>query len=61
MSSVSVSISTDNGPAEEGLVIQENLPYLTQCAVSVSEMDIVSPALIESAVWSWLPGYSCKL
>ena len=49
----------DNGPEDEGLVTQENLPYLMQCPVAVSEMDIVSPALVAAAIWTWAPGYSC--
>ena len=42
-----------NGPKEEGLVSPDNLPYLLQCGVSVSEMDLVSPGLIAYATWSW--------
>jgi hypothetical protein len=47
-----------NGPKQEGLIIRENLPYLTQCPVSVSEMDLVSPPLISTAIWTWAPGLS---
>jgi hypothetical protein len=47
-----------NGPEAEGLVIRENLPYLMQCPVTVSEMDLISPPLIAAAVWTWAPGYS---
>ena len=47
----------DDGPKEEGLVVLENLPYLLQCGVSVSSMDLVSPHLLGGAVWSWSPGY----
>lgn len=50
----------DNGPAKEGLLIRENIPYLMQCPVSVSSMDIVSPDLIEAAVWSWATGFSSE-
>ena len=49
---------TDNGPAEEGLVVSENFPYLLQCPVTCLQMDLASPDLITSAVWSWAPGYS---
>ena len=48
---------TDNGPKEEGLVVLENLPYLLQCGVSISSMDLVSPPLLHGAVWSWSLGY----
>ncbi|CAI8033125.1 hypothetical protein GBAR_LOCUS18682 [Geodia barretti] len=47
-----------NGPEHEGLIIPENLPYLTQCPVTVSEMDLVSPPLVAAAIWSWAPGFS---
>ena len=50
--------SPDNGPEAEGLIIRENLPYLMQCPVTVSEMDLISPPLIAAAVWTWAPGYS---
>lgn len=46
-----------DGPKEEGLVVLENLPYLLQCGVSISSMDLVSPHLLGGAVWSWSPGY----
>lgn len=51
---------SDNGPAAEGLVIQENLPYLLQCPVSIPSMDIASPGLLGAAVWSWADGFSGK-
>ena len=52
------TLATDNGPEHEGLIIPENLPYLTQCPVTVSEMDLVSPPLVAAAIWSWAPGFS---
>eukprot|EP00118_Oscarella_pearsei_P002498 m.10722 g.10722 ORF g.10722 m.10722 type:complete len:569 (+) comp22588_c0_seq1:3-1709(+) len=42
-----------NGPKEEGLVTPANLPYLLQCGVSVTQMDLISPGLVSYATWSW--------
>lgn len=51
---------TDNGPAEEGLIVPENYPYVLQCPVSISKLDLVSPGLINGSIWSWKQGYSGK-
>lgn len=51
-----------NGPADEGLVTRENMPFILQCDVSVAQMDLVSPDLIRSAMWSFNaipPNNSC--
>ncbi|XP_062508698.1 uncharacterized protein LOC134184941 [Corticium candelabrum] len=51
-----------NGPAEEGIMTRENLPFVLQCGVSCAEMDLVSPELISSAMWSFNvapPNNSC--
>ena len=56
--SLSPPSHTDNGPAEEGLITTENMPYLLQCPVTVLKVDLVSPGLLDSAVWSWAKGYS---
>ena len=49
---------TDNGPEEEGLITTENTPYLMQCPVTILKIDLISPGLLDSAVWSWAKGYS---
>ena len=54
-------VCADNGPKEEGLVVLENLPYLLQCGVSITSMDLVSPPLLRGAVWSWSMGYPGEL
>ena len=54
-------VCADNGPKEEGLVVLENLPYLLQCGVSITSMDLVSPPLLRGAVWSWSVGYPGEL
>ena len=42
-----------NGPEEEGLLTRNNVPFILQCGVSVAQMDLVSPDLISSAMWSF--------
>jgi hypothetical protein len=44
-----------NGPKEEGLVTLENMFSLLDCGISEIGMDLASPLLFESYIWSWLP------
>lgn len=51
-----------NGPEQEGLLTPNNIPFVLECDVSVTEMDLVSPDLIRSAMWSFNvppPSNSC--
>eukprot|EP01138_Halocafeteria_seosinensis_P002165 gb/GECG01002215.1/.p1 GENE.gb/GECG01002215.1/~~gb/GECG01002215.1/.p1 ORF type:complete len:775 (+),score=65.58 gb/GECG01002215.1/:1-2325(+) len=41
------------GPKQYGLVNTENMMALQACGVSVSSMDLASPALIRAGVWTW--------
>jgi len=44
-----------NGPKEEGLVTLENMGALLDCGISEIGMDLASPLLFNSYIWSWLP------
>eukprot|EP01136_Pigoraptor_vietnamica_P012883 Opistho-1_new@53270 len=47
-----------NGPAEDGLIVRENIKDTVDCGLTVPEMDLVSPALIRAGLWAWADGHA---
>ncbi len=50
----------DNGPEEEGLIVPANYQQVVQCPVNIFKLDLVSPGLLNSSIWSWQENLSSE-
>lgn len=46
-----------NGPKEEGLVVKENIQAFVSCGVTCTSLDLASPELLRTGIWSWAEGH----
>eukprot|EP01137_Pigoraptor_chileana_P009353 Opistho-2@57458 len=46
-----------DGPADDGLIVRENIKDMVDCGLTVPEMDLASPTLIRAGLWAWAEGH----